>query len=74
MFATRFDFVVGLWYNRLQQKGTQMPKRPIWLDDYEMEILRGFLGELLDETENGELPDFAREVIHNAYEQTLEGE
>jgi hypothetical protein len=50
-----------------------MPKRPIWLDDYEMEILRGFLGELLDETENGELPDFAREVIHNAYEQTLEG-
>jgi hypothetical protein len=50
-----------------------MPKRAIWLDDYEMEVLRGYLGEILDETENGILPDLAREAIHNAYEQTLEG-
>ena len=46
-------------------------KVPIWLDEYEMEVLRGYLGEMLDETENGALPDYAREVIQSAYEQTL---
>jgi hypothetical protein len=49
-----------------------MPKSPIWLDEFDMEILRGILGELLDETENGTLSDPARRAIHNAYTQTLE--
>jgi hypothetical protein len=49
-----------------------MPKSPIWLDEFDMEILRGILGELLDETENGTLTPPAREAIHNAYTQTLE--
>lgn len=49
-----------------------MSKYPIWLDEFDMEILRGILGELLDETENGTLTDPAREAIHNAYKQTLE--
>jgi hypothetical protein len=44
-----------------------MPKSPIWLDDVEMEILAGYLGELLA---NNQLPDYDREVISNAYTQT----
>ena len=46
-----------------------MPKSPIWLDDVEMEILRGYLGELLADNQ---LPDYNREVISNAYKQTLD--
>jgi hypothetical protein len=47
----------------------KMPKSPIWLDDVEMEILRGYLGELLADNQ---LPDYNREVISNAYKQTLD--
>jgi hypothetical protein len=46
----------------------KMPKSPIWLDDVEMEILRGYLGELLADNQ---LPDYDREVISNSYTQTL---
>lgn len=45
-----------------------MSKSPIWLDDVEMEILRGYLGELLA---NNQLLDYDREVISNTYNQTL---
>jgi hypothetical protein len=45
-----------------------MPKSPIWLDDVEMEILAGYLGELLA---NNQLPDYDRDVIENTYNQTL---
>jgi hypothetical protein len=47
----------------------KMPKGPIWLDDVEMEILRGYLGELLADNQ---LPDYNREAISNAYKQTLD--
>ncbi len=46
-----------------------MPKSPIWLDDVEMEILRGYLGELLADNQ---LSDYNREAISNAYKQTLD--
>jgi hypothetical protein len=46
-----------------------MSKKPIWLDEFEMEVIGGYLAEMLDENENGELPDYAREAIHNAFEQ-----
>lgn len=46
-------------------------KIAIWLDDDLMEVLGGYLAELLDETENGELPDHARKAIYEAYKQTL---
>lgn len=45
------------------------PKKAIWLTEFEMEVLEGYLAEMLDENENGELPDYAREAIHNAFEQ-----
>jgi hypothetical protein len=46
-----------------------MSKSPIWLDDYEMEVLRGYLGELLD---NKQVPEFDLRVIETAYNQTLD--
>jgi hypothetical protein len=46
-----------------------MPKTAIWLTDFEKEVLRGYLGELLD---NKETLDSDIEPLHNAYEQTLE--
>jgi hypothetical protein len=46
-----------------------MPKSPIWLTDEEMEILRGYLGEILADNN---LPLTNLEAINNAYNQTLE--
>jgi hypothetical protein len=43
-------------------------KNAIWLDEVEMEVLGGYLAELLDET----LPQYDREVIENVYKQTIE--
>lgn len=48
-----------------------MPKSPIWLTDFEKEVLRGYLGEILDSKQTPE-PDV--EPLHNAYKQTLEEE
>jgi hypothetical protein len=45
-----------------------MPKKPIWLDDFEMEILRGYLAEILD---NPETPKYDIEILNDAYRQTL---
>jgi hypothetical protein len=46
-----------------------MSKSPIWLDDFEKEVLRGYLGELLD---SKEVPDSDIEALSSAYNQTLE--
>lgn len=48
-----------------------MPKKPIWLDDYEMEVLRAYLGEWLD---NSQVPEFDLQVLQSAYNQTLDSE
>jgi hypothetical protein len=48
-----------------------MPKSPIWLTDSEMEILRGYLGEILD---NSNTPSTDIEALGSAYKQTLEEE
>jgi hypothetical protein len=48
-----------------------MPKTPIWLTDEEKEVLRGYLGELLD---NNQTPDEDVSALFNAYKQTLEKE
>jgi hypothetical protein len=49
--------------------GGLMPKSPIWLTDEEMEILRGYLGEILD---NSNIPSTDIEALGSAYKQTLE--
>jgi hypothetical protein len=46
-----------------------MPKSPIWLDHFEMEILRGYLAQLIEEKN---LPNYALAVLNSAYEQTIE--
>ena len=46
-----------------------MPKSPIWLDPYEMEILRGYLAKLLADNS---LPNYAIAVLDTVYQQTLE--
>lgn len=46
-----------------------MAKRPIWLDDTEMEILNGYLAELLD---NNQMPRINIQALESAYNQTLE--
>jgi hypothetical protein len=46
-----------------------MSKSPIWLDDFEKEVLRGYLGELLD---SKEVPEADIEALSSAYNQTLE--
>ena len=51
-----------------QEEG-KMSKSPIWLDDFEKEVLRGYLGELLD---SKEVPDSDIEALSSAYNQTLE--
>jgi hypothetical protein len=48
-----------------------MSKRPIWLDDMEMEIVRGYLAELLD---NNQTPKINIEALESAYRQTLDTE
>jgi hypothetical protein len=44
-------------------------KTAIWLDDLEMEVLRGYLAELM---ENKRLPNYALAILENAYRQTTE--
>jgi hypothetical protein len=46
-----------------------MNKRPIWLDDIEMEIIGGYLGGLLDD---GNTPEINIKALESAYEQTRE--
>lgn len=46
-----------------------MPKRPIWLDDVEMEILGGYLAELLD---NNQMPTINIQALESALRQTKE--
>lgn len=48
-----------------------MPKKPIWVSDYQNEVLRGYLGELLD---SNDTPDNDKATLSKIYEQTLEGE
>lgn len=43
-----------------------MPKTPIWLTDFEKEILRGYLGEILDDSQT---PDSDIEALQNTYKQ-----
>ncbi len=45
------------------EKTDDGPKKAIWVTEFEAEVLGGYLAEMLDETENGELVDYAREVI-----------
>ena len=45
-----------------------MPKSPIWLDDLEMEVLRGYLAEIMDKPET---PKYDIEILNDAYKQTL---
>ena len=40
---------------------------PIWVNDYEMEILCGYLGELLDR----DLPPANRKAFEKVYEQVI---
>lgn len=40
-------------------------KNPIWVDDYEAEVLLGFVGEALDE----DLPEYAIAVLEKVYNQ-----
>jgi hypothetical protein len=49
-----------------------MPKKPIWLDDYQAEVLLGYVGELLDD--KSKVPDNDREVLSAVYEQLIEEE
>ena len=46
-----------------------MPKKPIWVSDYQNEVLRGYLGELLD---SNDTPDNDKATLSEIYEQTLE--
>jgi hypothetical protein len=48
-----------------------MSKRPIWLNDVEIEVVRGYLAELLD---NPQTPEINIEALSNAYRQTLDTE
>ena len=48
-----------------------MPKSPIWLDAYEMEILAGYLAQLLADNS---LPNYAIAVLDTAYKQTQKEE
>lgn len=45
-----------------------MTKTPIWVSDYQNEVLRGYLGELLDSPNT---PDNDKAAISEIYEQTL---
>jgi hypothetical protein len=49
----------------------KVPKKPIWVSDYQNEVLRGYLGELLD---SNDTPDNDKATLSKIYEQTLEGE
>ena len=46
-----------------------MPKRPIWLDDASLEVLRGFLAEELD---NKDTPTYIVDILQDVYNQTNE--
>jgi len=46
-----------------------VPKKPIWVSDYQNEVLRGYLGELLD---SNDTPDNDKATLSEIYEQTLE--
>jgi hypothetical protein len=48
-----------------------MPKSPIWLDPYEMEILAGYLARLLADNS---LPNYAIAVLETAYKQAIKEE
>jgi hypothetical protein len=45
-----------------------MSKKPIYLNDIEMEIVRGYIAELLD---NNQTPKINVEALESAYRQTL---
>jgi hypothetical protein len=47
-----------------------MPKQPIWIDDYEAEVLTGFVGELLDDKSG--VPQAERDVFDKVYKRLLE--
>jgi hypothetical protein len=47
----------------------KVPKKPIWVSDYQNEVLRGYLGELLD---SNDTPDNDKATLSEIYEQTLE--
>jgi hypothetical protein len=49
----------------------KVPKKPIWVSDYQNEVLRGYLGELLD---SNDTPDNDKATLSEIYKQTLEGE
>jgi hypothetical protein len=44
-------------------------KSAIWLDDLEMEVLRAYLAEIM---EDRHLPNYALAILENAYKQTTE--
>jgi hypothetical protein len=47
-----------------------MPKKPIWLDDHEAEVMLGYVAELLDD--KSDTPDNDREVLSAVYDQLTE--
>jgi hypothetical protein len=49
----------------------KVPKKPIWVSDYQNEVLRGYLGELLD---SNDTPDNDKATLSEIYKQTLGGE
>ncbi len=49
-----------------------MAKKPIWVNDYQAEVLLGYVGELLDD--KSKVPDDDREVLSVVYRQLIEEE
>jgi hypothetical protein len=47
-----------------------MPKKPIWLDDHQAEVMLGYVAELLDD--KSDTPDNDREVLSAVYDQLTE--
>jgi hypothetical protein len=47
-----------------------MPKKPIWLDDHEAEVMLGYVAELLDD--KSDTPDNDRKVLSAVYDQLTE--